>query len=330
MKVLVTGAAGFVGSRLAEVLLDGGHAVCGFDLLDGEDPPGWQQARLEQARGHERYTFVRGDVTDAASMDEVVVDFRPDALVHLASRRDLGWAEEMPEACLRLHAEGTACVLQACLRKNIPQAVIGSSSHVYGGTRRFPFTEDDPADRPLSVIGAALRAAELAAYAHALRSPVNVTVLRVFSVYGPRQSPVRLVPALAAAAERRVPMPVFGDGTAGRDMIFVDDAVVGFLRALDRPAPWRVLNLGTGQTTTLDQVAELVAWLSDVELQRERLPLRPGEMPHTFARIDAARDGIGFTPAVGLEEGIRRTLDWHRERGRAFCDIRGGGSRRST
>lgn len=330
MRILVTGAAGFVGARLAEVLLEGGHTVCGFDLLDGEEPPGWQEARLETARAHERFAFVRGDVTDSSSLDEVLARVRPDALVHLASRRDLGWGEEIPEACLRLHAEGTASVLQACLRKNIHHVVIGSSSHVYGGTRRYPFAEDDPADRPLSVTGAALRAAELAAYAHALRSPVNVTVLRMFSVYGPRQSPVRLVPALVEAAARRVPMPVFGDGTAGRDMIHVDDVVVGFLRALDRPAPWRVLNLGSGQTTTLDQVAELIAWLSDVELQRERLPLRPGEMPHTYARMDAARDSIGFVPAVGLEEGIRRTLEWHRERGRAFKHIRGGEGGRTS
>ncbi len=318
MRVLVTGAAGFVGARLCEVLLQGGYRVAGFDILDGLDPPGWQEGRIEEARAHERFSFTRGDVTDGEALDKAMAALRPEAVIHLASRRDLEWAEREPEACMRLHIQGCSSLLLACRRNNVKQAVIGSSAHVYGGSRVYPFSESDAADRPLSVFGAAQRAAELFAHAFSLRSPISITMVRIFSVYGPRQSPERLVPALAEAAERRVPMGLYGDGTAGRDMIHIDDLVVGILRILDRPVPWRVLNLGTGQTTTLAQVAEQLAWLADVEFQRQSLPLRPGEMPNTFADTHQVEQSIGFQPTLGLEEGLRRYWEWHRERPLSF------------
>ena len=310
MKILVTGAAGFVGARLAEVLLEGGHNVCGFDAIDGEDPDGWQEARLQEAQANERFKLVKGDLTRPGEVEEAISGFRPAAVVHLASRRDLGWAEENPEACLKLHLDGAATVMLACRKLNVAQVVLGSSAHVYGGSRRYPFGEQDPADRPLSMLGAALRAAELCAHAIALRSPVNTTVVRIFSVYGPRQAPLRLLPSLASAASRRVAMPIYGDGTAGRDMIFIDDLVVGILRVLDRPTPWRVLNLGSGNTTTLAQVAEQVAWSTNVTLNIDHHPVRPGEMPQTFADTKAAEESIGFKATVSLEDGIRRYLDW--------------------
>jgi UDP-glucuronate 4-epimerase len=314
MRVLVTGAAGFIGSRLTDVLLEGGHTVAGFDIMDGGDPPGWQEARLEEAKANHRFLFFQGDVMDLMALDLAVAKFKPDAVVHLASRRDLVWADQEPEACMRLHVEGCVTVMKACNRHNIAQVIIGSSSHVYGGSRQFPFSEKDCADNPLSVFGAAARASELFAYTFSLNEPICTTVARIFSVYGPRQSPDRLVAALAGAAERRVPMRLFGDGTAGRDMIYVDDVVVGILRIMDRPMPWRVLNLGSGKTTTLGQVAEQMSWIADVAYSRESAPRRAGEMPNTFSDTKFAKESIGFSASIGLEDGLRRTWEWFRDR----------------
>ncbi len=318
MKVLVTGAAGFIGARLTEILLDGGHTVAGFDIIDGEDPPGWQKARLEEAESNKRFTFYKGDVTDLVALDGAIARTKPQAVVHLASRRDLVWADQEPEACMRLHVEACVTVMKACNRHSVKQVVIGSSAHVYGGSRRFPFVEDDSADRPLSVLGAALRAAELFAHAFSLRAPIATTIVRTFSAYGPRQAPTRLVPALSQAAERRQAMKIFGDGTAGRDMIYIDDVVVGILRVMDRPAPFRVLNLGSGTTTTLGQVAEKIAWLADVELRREYLSLRAGEMPNTYADLKRAEKVIGFKPSISLKDGLRKYWDWHQNRPAMF------------
>jgi UDP-glucuronate 4-epimerase len=318
MRVLVTGSAGFLGSRVCELLLQGGHSVCGFDLLDEFEDLEARRARLQSVERQPRYLFVRGSVCEPGPVRETLERFRPDALVHLASQRDLFLAERDPAACLRLHAGGAAVVLEACRALDVPHVVLGSSAHVYGGTRRFPMRVEDACDRPLSALGASFRAMELLAHAASLRSPVNLTVLRLFSVYGPWQARPRLLPVLAEAAERRAPMPVRGDGTAGRDFRYVDDAALGILRALDRPAPWRILNLGSGESTTLGQVAEAVAWLAAVELHLDPRPLRPGEMPNTFAEIGATREALGFAPVVGLQDGLRRFWEWFRARPDGF------------
>ena len=317
MRVLVTGAAGFVGARLVEILLDGGYRVLGLDVLDGEDPPGWQAARLDAVRDHQRFDFVRADVTDERALQRSFAEFAPWAVVHLASRRDLQLCEADPAEAMRLHVEGAIQVMRASRRADVAHLLLATSAHVYGGSRRFPFTESDPADRPLSVLGAAMRSVELTAHAFALRTPVNTAVVRLFSVYGPRQSPGRLVPAMMAAAERRAPLPIFGDGTAGRDMLYVDDAVVGLLRVLDRPAPWRVLNLGSGETTTVGQVAERISTLADVVQRWDQQPARPGEMDNTWADITAIGQ-LGYQPAVELDDGLRRTWSWWRERPGVF------------
>ncbi|HOX42228.1 MAG TPA: NAD-dependent epimerase/dehydratase family protein [Myxococcota bacterium] len=318
MKVLVTGAAGLLGARLAELLVEAKHRVLGLDVLDGQDPQALQEARLAGLRADPRFAFRQADVTDLVGLEREVRAFRPDALVNLASRRDLQWAEEDPSGCYRLQVGGALAALRACRDENVPRVILVSSSHVYGGSRVYPFREDDPCDRPLSNLGAAQRAMELMASVHALRSPLSVSVARVFSLYGPRQSPRCLVPALCAAAERGEPMPLLGDGTAGRDLLHVDDAALGLLRLLERPAPFQVLNLGSGLSTTLGQVAEQVAYRMNVRLRLGSRPARPGEMPNTWADIERARAGLGFEPQVGLEEGLRRTVEWFRGRPDAF------------
>jgi UDP-glucuronate 4-epimerase len=318
MKIFVTGAAGFIGAHLCDRLLERGHLVCGLDLFDADDPPGWQLARLASARDNSRFSFITGDVTDANGLRAYLGSFRPDALVHAAARKDLVWADREPSACQHLHTGGVAAVLQIARQLKVPQAVLCSSAHVYGGSRRFPFSEEDPADHPLSVLGAALRAAELHAYAVCLQAPVSVTVLRVFSVYGPRQSPQRFLPALCSAAERRDSMPIIGDDTVGRDMIHIDDVAEGIIKVIEQPSPFRVLNLGTGQTTTLAQVAEQVSWLAGAPFKRVRRPARPGELPNTYADMRLTREALGFSPAVPWEDGVRRYWEWFKDRPEPF------------
>jgi UDP-glucuronate 4-epimerase len=318
MKIFVTGAAGFVGAALCDQLLARGHLVCGLDLFDADDPPGWQLARLAPARGNARFSFMTGDVTDLNGLREYLGSFRPDAVVHAAARKDLVWADREPSACLQLHAGGAAAVLQIARQLNVPQAVLCSSAHVYGGSHRFPFSEEDPADRPLSVLGGALRAAELHAAAVSLHAPIAITVVRVFSVYGPRQSPQRFLPALCGAAEAGLPMPIIGDDTVGRDLIHVDDVVDGIIKAVEQPSGFRILNLGTGRTTTLAQVAEQVSWQAGAPFKRVHRPARPGELPNTYADMRTVREALDFSPALKWEDGVRQYWEWFKNRPEPF------------
>ncbi len=318
MRVLVTGVAGQVGARLTELLLEGGHRVLGVDFLDVEEPDATQMARLEQAQRDKHFEFEQADLLGDGCLDKLCDPFKPEAVVHLATRRDLEWAEGNPQASLRLHAEGAVAVMEACNRHRVGQLILRSSHHVYGGSRHYPLAESDAADRPLSMTGAALRSAELTVHALALASPVSVTVARIFCVYGPGQARSGLVPTLMDAAERRVSLPVSGDGTASRDLVYVDDVVTGLLRMLDRPAPWRILNLGSGLSTTLAQVAEQVAWLADVHFKLKTGPVRSGDLPHSWADLAAVHGAVGYKPVVTLEDGLHRTWAWFMNRPETF------------
>jgi len=318
MRVMITGAAGMLGAACAARLLQDGHRVLGYDNLGPDGRSATGRFRLEELGGQEEFSFFQADVEDGPALERALADFRPAAVLHLAGRRDLEWAEREPEQALRLHGQGTITLLHACQRHSVGQLVLASSYHVYGGSRRFPFREDDAADMPLSVLGAALRAAELQAYTFALRSPVNVSVVRRFSLYGPGQSARHLVPRLARAAERRRPMPLYGDGTAARDLLYLDDAVDFVMRVLQRPVPWRIVNLGSGRSTTLGQVAEQLSWLADVVFQSQNLAPRPGEMPQAWADMRRAEEELGFSARVDLAEGLRRYWQWHTQRPACF------------
>ncbi len=323
MKVLVTGGAGFLGSRLIESMLRVKIEVVGYDVLDEQRHAGSQRARLAALEQNERFRFVQGDVTDFDGLSACMRDARPDAVVHLASKKDLEWADSQAQQCLYLYSVGMANVVKACLIAKVAHLVFGSSSHVYGGSRVFPFKESDPCEEPLSVLGAALRSAELIARSMVAGTKLTVTILRIFSLYGPGQDATNFLPALARATELDEPLPLLGDGTASRDMLHVDDAVLALMSGLNRPDGFRIFNLGSGKTTTLAQVAELVSWIAGKTYRTKNLPPRPGEMPHTFADIQKIEKAMGFHTSVDWEDGVRAYMRWHADRPEIFRSVRG-------
>lgn len=318
MRVLVCGADGFLGARLCQALLEADHQVIGVGTPGVLEPEAVRKIRLEPLSGRAGFEFAGGSFTDRDFLQKQLSRSRPTAVVLLGARRDLEWADGHLRECFAWHVDSTASVLELAQHHRVAQVIIESSYHVYGASRRFPQGEDDPTDRPLSVLGAAQRAAELAACTFAQHSPVNVTVARFFSLYGPGQEAGRLLPEMMLAAEERRKFPIFGDGTASRDFIYIDDAARACRCMLERPVPWRVVNIAGGQSLTLGQVAEQVAWLADVVLQSEHLPLRPGEMPQAFADVSRASKELSFQAEISLAEGLRRTWKWFNERPLAF------------
>jgi len=319
MKLLVTGIAGFIGSHLAERLLARGDTVVGLDSFDPFYPRAAKEKNLEGVRAHERARVIEGDILDEALVGEIFREGGFDAVVHLAGLAGVRPSLGAPARYQRVNVEGTTHLAEAALAHGVRRFVFASSSSVYGASARAPFAESERADEPLSPYAASKRSAELVLRSLVHVRGLGVTVLRYFTVYGPRQRPEMAIHAFCRAIDQGRPIPIHGSGSASRDYTYVGDAVSGTVSAIDRAGEgFRIYNLGGGsRPTTLFQ---LVAHLSGALGKPARIEHRPevvGDVQHTVADISAAREGLGYVPEVDIREGIARFVTWYRAHGTA-------------
>lgn len=318
MSVLVTGAAGFIGSHLTERLLADGEEVVGLDLFDDFYDPRIKEENLVRARAHRRFREVRGDIRDRAVLD--ALPDHVDAVVHLAARAGVRPSIAHPELYASVNVEGTAALLELARRRGVRTFVLASSSSVYGDNEKVPFAEDDPVDRPISPYAATKRAAELVAHGHHRLHGMSVVALRYFTAYGPRQRPDLAIHAFARRIRERRPIPVFGDGSTARDYTYVDDIVDGTARALAwtraHAGVYEIVNLGGSRTVELSEMIQVLADELGAEPIVERLPPQPGDVQRTWADVAKARRLFGYAPTTGFREGIRRFVAWLDGRGR--------------
>jgi UDP-glucuronate 4-epimerase len=314
-RVLVTGAAGFIGSHLVEALLARGDDVTGVDSFDPFYPRAVKEANLAGARRHAGFTFAELDVLDhgalAGLLDPGTV------VVHLAARAGVRPSLADPAAYARANVEGTAAVLLAMRRAGATRLVFGSSSSVYGDDTPAPYAEDAPAVRPLSPYGVTKRAGELLVGALAPVDGLRAMSLRFFTVYGPRQRPDLAIHAFARRMARGEPVTLFGDGTSARDYTYCDDVVRGIAAAVDwtggaGPAH-EVVNLGGRRAVPLAEMVAAVARATGGTPRLEWGPPQPGDVRLTVADTARAERLLGWRPEVGFEEGLRRFADWFRE-----------------
>jgi UDP-glucuronate 4-epimerase len=310
MRLLVTGVAGFIGSHLTERLLGRGHNVTGLDNFDPFYDRRIKEANLAQIP---RERVVEGDILDAAVLDRILATARFDAIVHLAALAGVGPSLSAPGRYMRVNAEGTALVAEAAARHGVRRIVFAGSSSVYGANTKVPFDEDDRVDDPVSPYAASKRSAELALRAAAYMTGAEVTILRYFTVYGPRQRPDMAIHTFCRAVDRGEPVRLRGGGATSRDYTYVDDVVTGTVAAIERPVPgFRVYNLGNSHATRLDElVARLGAALGKAPRVEVVSEMR-GDVQHTLAGVARARAELGYDPAVGIEEGLRRFVAWYR------------------
>ncbi|HSN99038.1 MAG TPA: SDR family NAD(P)-dependent oxidoreductase [Candidatus Nanopelagicales bacterium] len=309
MNVLVTGVAGFIGSHLAERLLERGSRVVGLDSFDPYYDRAAKEANLAAIRP--RATVVEGDILDEAALDRAFSAAPIDVVVHLAALAGVRPSLRQPARYQRVNVEGTALVAEAALRRGARRVVFASSSSVYGDAPGAA-VEGDRADAPLSPYAASKRGAELVLASMAHACGLDVVALRYFTVYGPRQRPDMAVRAFARAIDRGEPLTLFGDGSS-RDYTYIDDAVEGTLRAIDAPgAGFRVYNLGSGRPVELSALCALLGEALGREPELLRVPAPPGEVRATLASIEAARRDLGYRPATPIDDGIRRFVDWYR------------------
>ncbi len=312
-SVLVTGAAGFIGSQLCERLLGEGRTVVGLDNFDPFYAESEKRANLVTALASGRFQLVEGDVRDAKALEAAFDAAEPGAVVHLAALAGVQPSLERPGEYADVNVTGTSRVLEAAARCGRPRVVFASSSSVYGERRAGPFLETDPVERPISPYAATKRAGELVAHTFHHLHGLAVTCVRIFTAYGPRQRPDLAIRKFAELMLRGEPLPVYGDGSSLRDFTYVDDLVDGLVRCIDRDLGFDVLNLGAGRrVSVLETIRALEAELG-IEARIDFQPPRPGDVPRTWADVARAEQRIGYRPRVPFEEGIRRTAAWLRE-----------------
>jgi UDP-glucuronate 4-epimerase len=313
VRVLVTGGAGFIGSHLVEALLARGDEVVVLDSFHPFYPRGIKERNLVRARAHPGFRAIHEvDIRDAKAMGEVLETHTPESVIHLAARAGVRPSLEAPEEYADVNVTGTVVALREAGARGVQRFLFASSSSVYGEKPRGPFVEDMDADHPISPYGATKRSGELLAYAMHRAFGMNLTCVRIFTAYGPRQRPDLAIHRFARQMLRAEEIPVFGDGSAERDYTYVGDLVDGILRALDRAEGFHVYNLGRGEPFTLNETVSTLERVLGVRARRNSLPVQAGDVPRTWASIERARSELGYDPHTSLEDGIREFADWLR------------------
>jgi UDP-glucuronate 4-epimerase len=319
--VILTGAAGFIGSHLAERLLERGNRVIGVDNFDPFYSAEIKRRNLLTARSHENFRFVEADCADSSQLSAVFSE-PVDAIVHLAAKAGVRPSIQDPVSYTRANILATQVMLEAAQRQQVKRFVFGSSSSVYGNNEKVPFSETDSVDRPISPYAATKRACELLCHTYHHLCGMNILALRFFTVYGPRQRPDLAIRKFTELMLRGDTIPFYGDGSSERDYTWIDDILQGVVAALDRTAAvtgeFEIINLGESQTTSLEKLVNLIAQAVGVEPKLERLPMQPGDVNRTFADIEKARRLLNYQPTTKVEDGIPRFVSWMKEELCAF------------
>ncbi len=311
--ILVTGAAGFIGSTLCDDLVGRGDRVLGFDNFHPFYDPRIKRLNVAALLASGRFTLVEGDLRDREALRQVFRGQALDAVVHLAAMAGVRPSIRDPLLYTEVNLTGTMNLLEEMRAAGVRRLVFGSSSSVYGGSRATPFREDQPADRPVSPYAATKRAGEVLCHAYHHLHGFDVACLRFFTVYGPRQRPEMAIHKFTRLIHESQPIPFYGDGSSARDYTFVTDIVAGVAQALERARGYAIYNLGGSHTVSLRELVDLLQECCGRDAVLERLPDQPGDVPITCADVSKAEREIGYRPRVRIEEGLDRFLAWYRE-----------------
>ena len=328
---LVTGCAGFIGMHCALALLARGEQVVGIDNLNAYYEVSLKEARLARLQQQSGFTFERIDVADRAAMRALFERVRPTRVLHLAAQAGVRYSIDQPDDYTDSNLLGFGNILQGCRAQQVAHLVFASSSSVYGGNARLPYSERDAVDHPISYYAATKKANEVMAHSYAHLYGLPTTGLRFFTVYGPWGRPDMALFKFTRAMLANEPIDVYGQGQLVRDFTYIDDIVEGVLRVLDKPAtpdatydpaaphpgtssaPYRIFNIGNSSPTVLmDYVAALESALG-ITARKNMLPIQPGDMHSTAADTSALAAWVGFTPATPVQEGVARFVDWYKD-----------------
>jgi len=331
MRVLVTGAAGFIGSHLSERLLARGDEVLGYDNMNAYYDPRLKEARLAKLTPQAGFSFVRASLEDRAALEAAFDRFKPQRVVNLAAQAGVRYSLENPQAYIDSNIVGFMNILEACRHRGVEHLVYASSSSVYGANKKLPFAVEDSVDHPVSMYAATKKANELMAHTYSHLFNLPTTGLRFFTVYGPWGRPDMALFLFTRRILAGEAIDVFNHGRHTRDFTYIDDIVEGVIRTLDRvpgpdpghdpmaptpatsSAPYRVYNIGNHQPVELLRYIEVLEDCLGRKAERNLLPLQPGDVPDTYADVEALQRDTGYSPATSIESGVKRFVDWYRD-----------------
>jgi len=312
--VLVTGAAGFIGSHVCHRLLDQGQAVVGVDSLNAYYPVLIKERRLEMLRAREGFSFAQFDLADHAAVDACFAAHEPELVCHLAAQAGVRHSLRFPREYTRSNVDGTLNILEGCRHHGTRRLVYASSSSVYGGNTKIPFSETDPVDTPISLYAATKRACELMAHTYTHLFGLQTVGLRFFTVYGRWGRPDMAIWEFTERILSGEPIKVFNHGDMQRDFTHVSDIAAGVLGSLfaDGLEPYEVFNLGNHRPEQLLAMIAVIERACGVSAEQIMLPMQPGDVPATYADVARARAKLGFDPRTPIEEGIPDFVQWYR------------------
>jgi len=331
MRILLTGAAGFIGSFVARRLLDRGDEVIGFDNMNAYYDPALKEARAQRLAASTGFTLVRDDLADAPALRAAFDTHKPRRVIHLAAQAGVRHSLTHPQDYVQSNVVGTANLLECCRQAGVDHLTYASTSSVYGLNRKLPFTTREPADHPAQFYAATKRATELMAHSYSHLFNLPTTGLRFFTVYGPWGRPDMALFSFTKAILEGKPIPVFNHGHHSRDFTYVDDVAEGVVRANDcaavpnpsfdandpdpqsSSAPWRLYNIGGGQPVPLLHYIAVLEECLGRKAQMEMLPMQPGDLPDTKADATELERDFGFKPTTTVEVGVRNFVKWYRE-----------------
>jgi UDP-glucuronate 4-epimerase len=330
-KILVTGAAGFIGFHLSQLLMKRGERMVGLDNLNAYYDVTLKESRLALLEKDSHFCFVRADLADRQALEDLFRAEKPEIVVHLAAQAGVRYSLENPHAYVDSNLVGFMNILEGCRHHQVRHLVFASSSSVYGANTRMPFSVHDNVDHPVSLYAATKKANELMAHSYAALYALPCTGLRFFTVYGPWGRPDMALFLFTRAILEDRPIDIFNEGRMKRDFTYIDDIVEGVTRVMERPptpdaawngdrpdpassfAPYRIYNIGNHQPVALmDFISTLEGHLGR-KAKKHFLPLQAGDVPATFADVDALRADTGFTPQTPIETGIGRFVAWYRD-----------------
>lgn len=313
MKVLVTGAAGFIGSHLAEKLSQRGDEVVGLDNFNDYYDPRRKRANQRRLERYPNFCMIEADIRDRQGMFDLFAREQFDAVAHLAAMAGVRNAVAHPDLYVEVDYNGTQHLMDAARATGVGNFVFASTSSVYGDTKQIPFVESDSCDRPLQPYAAAKRAAEILGYTYHHLFGLNFTAVRFFTVYGPNGRPDMMAYLVADSITKGVEIPLYEGGEMYRDWTFVDDITNGVIAAVDRPLGYEVINLGRGEPVRLGDFVSIMESLAGRKARLRPAPKLAADVLRTYADIGKARALLDYNPQISVEEGVTRFWEWYRD-----------------